>query len=60
MTTEIVEFDLEPDDVIELDRLAGIYTDGDRDALLREAIRIMAARERVARLESVQARRATR
>lgn len=56
MTSETVEFCLETDDVIEFDRLAGIYTDGDREALLREAIRIMAARERAERLQRIQAR----
>lgn len=56
MTGETVEFVLETDDVIELDRLARIYTEGDRDALLREAIRIMAARERAERLQRLQAR----
>lgn len=53
MTTEIVEFSLEPDDVVALDRLAEIYTDGNRDALLREAIRIMASQERAERLLSL-------
>ena len=31
-------------DVVELDRLAAIHAGGDRDALLRETIRVMAAR----------------
>lgn len=56
MTTETAEFVLEADDKIELDRLARVYTAGDRDALLREAIRIMAARERAERLQRLQAR----
>lgn len=56
MTGETVEFVLETDEVIEIDRLAEIYTEGDRDALLREAIRIMAARERAERLQRLQAR----
>lgn len=56
MANEIVEFVLESDDVIELDRLAVIYADGDRDALLREAIGIMAAQERAERLQRLQAR----
>lgn len=56
MTSEIVEFALDPDDVTELDRLARIYSEGDRDALLREAIRIMAVRERAERLQRLQAR----
>ena len=56
MTGEAVEFVLESDDVLEFDRLAGIYTGGDRDALLHEAIRIMGARERVGRLQRLQAR----
>lgn len=56
MTTEIVEFSLEPDDVVALDRLAEIYTDGNRDALLREAIRIMASQERAERLRLLQER----
>lgn len=55
MTSEIVEFALDPDDVTELDRLARIYSEGDRDALLREAIRIMAVRERAERLQRLQA-----
>lgn len=56
MTSAIVEFVLDGDDVIELDRLAGIYTGGDRDALLREAIRVMAARDRAERLRRLQTR----
>lgn len=56
MTGEAVEFVLESDDVLEFDRLAGIYTGGDRNALLQEAIRIMATRERVERLQRLQAR----
>ncbi len=56
MTSEIVEFVLSSEDVIELDRLAALYTGGDRDALLREAIRIMAAQERAERLQRLQAR----
>lgn len=56
MADEIIEFALDANDVTELDRLALLYTDGDRDALLREAIRIMAARERAERLQRLQAR----
>lgn len=56
MAQEIVEFVLETDEVLELDRLAGIHTDGDRAALLSEAIRIMAAQERAERLQRLQAR----
>lgn len=56
MAQEIVEFVLEPDDVRELDRLAGVHTDGDRAALLREAMRIMAAQDRAERLQRLQAR----
>lgn len=56
MAQEIVEFVLEADDMLELDRLAGIHTDGDRTALLREAIRVMAAQERAVRLQRLQAR----
>lgn len=43
-------------DVAELDRLAAIYADGDRDAFLRDAIRFMASRERAERLQRIQAR----
>lgn len=39
-------------DVVELDRLAAIYTGGDRDAFLREAIRVMAARDRAERRQT--------
>lgn len=56
MASEIVEFVVDSMDVIELDRLAALYTSGDRDALLREAIRVMAARERAERLQRLQAR----
>lgn len=56
MAQEIVDFVLEADDVLELDRLAGIHTAGDRATLFREAIRIMAAQERAARLQRLQAR----
>lgn len=56
MTEETVEFVLESDDALELDRLAGIYTGGDHNALLHEAIRIMATRERVERLQRLQTR----
>lgn len=56
MADEIIEFALDAGDVRELDRLALLYTDGDRDALLREAIRIMGARERAERLQRLQAR----
>lgn len=56
MAQEIVEFVLDADEVLELDRLAGIHTDGDRAALLREAIRIMVAQERAERLQRLQER----
>ncbi len=56
MADEIIEFALDANDVTELDRLALLYTDGDRDALLREAIRIMGAQERAERLQRLQAR----
>lgn len=56
MRGEIVEFSMDSHEVAELDRLADIYADGDRDALLREAIRFMASRERAERLQRIQAR----
>ncbi|MBF9335094.1 hypothetical protein G3N30_02255 [Microbacterium lacticum] len=56
MASEIVEFVVDSADVIELDRLAALYTGGDRDALVREAIRVMAARDRAERLQRLQAR----
>lgn len=56
MADEIIEFALDANDVTELDRLALLYTDGDRDALLREAIRIMGAQDRAERLQRLQAR----
>lgn len=46
METDISQFVVLDVDVVELDRLAAIYADGDRDAFLREAIRTMLARER--------------
>lgn len=55
MTGQTVEFVLELDDVLEFDRLAGIYAGGDRNALLHEAIRIMATRDRAERLQRLQA-----
>ena len=51
MSGEIVEFSMDSHDVAELDRLAAIYADGDRDAFLRDAIRFMASRERAERLQ---------
>ena len=42
MAAEIVEFDIEPEDSAELDRLIDAYG-GDRDEFLREAIRVMSA-----------------
>ena len=56
MSSENVEFSLAPHEVAELDRLAAIYADGDRDELLREAMRFMASRERAERLQRLQAR----
>ena len=56
MSGEIVEFSMDSHEVAELDRLADIYADGDRDALLREAIHFMASRERAERLQRIQAR----
>lgn len=56
MTGVTVEFVLESDDVLEFDRLAGIYAGGNRNALLHEAIRIMATRDRAERLQRLQAR----
>lgn len=56
MADEIIEIVLDADDVTELDRLALLYTYGDRDALLREAIRIMGAQDRAERLQRLQAR----
>ncbi|GAA4056939.1 hypothetical protein GCM10023065_02110 [Microbacterium laevaniformans] len=56
MTGKSVEFVLESDDVLEFDRLAGIHTGGDRNALLHQAIRIMATRDRAERLQRLQAR----
>lgn len=56
MTGVTVEFVLESDDVLEFDRPAGIYTGRDRNALLHEAIRIMATRDRAERLQRLQAR----
>jgi hypothetical protein len=56
MSGEIVEFSMDSLEVAELDRLAAIYAGGDRDALLREAMRFMASRERAERLQRIQAR----
>lgn len=56
MSIEVIEFVVDSGDVIELDRLAAIYTGGDRDALLHEAIRHMGSRDRAARIQGVQQR----
>ena len=45
VVAEIVEFDIEPEDRAELDRLVEIYGGGDPSAFLREAMRFMASRE---------------
>lgn len=46
MEADISQFVVLDVDVVELDRLAAIYADGDRDVFLREAIRTMVTRER--------------
>ena len=56
MSGEIVEFSMDSHDVVELDRLAAIYSVGDRNAFLREAIRFIASRERAERLQRIQTR----
>lgn len=51
MTSDSPEFVVIDVDVAELDRLAAIYAGGDRDAFLREAVRMMAALERAEALQ---------
>lgn len=55
MATEIVNFDIDPEDKIEFDRLVEIYGGGDRSEFLREAIRVMATRERAEHVQRIQA-----
>ena len=55
MAAEIIEFAIQPEDKAELDRLVSIIAGGDRSKFLREAVRVMAARERAERLQQVQA-----
>lgn len=54
MAAETIGFAIQPEDRAELDRLVAIYGDGNRSAFLREAIRIMAARERAERFARIQ------
>ncbi|MBB2923190.1 hypothetical protein [Cellulomonas cellasea] len=55
MADEIIAFAVQPEDRAELDRLVAIVGGGDRSEFLREAVRVMAIRERAERLGRLQA-----
>lgn len=53
MTVEIIDFIIEAEDLAELDRLVEHFGHGNRSRFLREAMRVMAARERAEHLHDV-------
>lgn len=56
MAAETIGFAVQPEDKPELDRLVARYGNGNRSAFLREALRVMAIRERAERLQEIQAK----
>ena len=53
MAAETIGFPVQPEDEPELERLVGIYGNGDRAEFLREAMRTMAVRDRAERLDEL-------
>ncbi len=53
MAAETVGFAIQPEDRAELDRLALHFSGGNRSKFLRDAIQVMAARERAERLHQL-------
>lgn len=56
MAAETIGFAVQPEDKPELERLVNIYGHGNRSEFLREAMRVMAARDRAERLQGLQQR----
>lgn len=54
MAAETIGFAVQPEDKQLLDHLVQVYGNGNRSAFLREAIRVMAARERAERLDRLR------
>lgn len=54
MAAETIGFAVQPEDKTELDRLVQYFGNGNRSQFLREAIRVMAARERAERVAELR------